>query len=115
MDLLKFFLLEGNCFVMLCWSLLYHNVNQLCVYIYPLSLEPPSRGFYSNSVVLSRWILTTRQREVKVILPSYSAAELGFQPQPPDVLFVPHGLWSTGMEFSFPQGWPWPGLEDDEV
>ena len=27
---------------MLCWFLLYNNMNQLYVYIYPLPLEPPS-------------------------------------------------------------------------
>ena len=27
---------------MLCWFLLYNHVNQSCVYIYPLPLEPPS-------------------------------------------------------------------------
>ena len=32
-----------------------------------------------------------------------------------DMLLIPHRLRSTGMEFSFPQGWPWPGLEDDEI
>ena len=27
---------------MLCWFLIYNNVNQLQIYIYPLALEPPS-------------------------------------------------------------------------
>ena len=27
---------------MLCWFLLYNHVNQSCVHIYPLPLEPPS-------------------------------------------------------------------------
>ena len=36
------FLLECNCFTMLCWFLLYNNVNQLYVCIYPLPLGPPS-------------------------------------------------------------------------
>ena len=36
-------LLEYSCFscTTLCWFLLYNEVNQLCVYIYPLPLEPP--------------------------------------------------------------------------
>ena len=39
----SFFLkLEDNCFTMLCWFLLYNNVNQLYVYICPLPLNPPS-------------------------------------------------------------------------
>ena len=37
-----FFKLEDNCFTMLCWFLLYNNVNQLYVYICPLPLNPPS-------------------------------------------------------------------------
>ena len=37
-----FFLLEYNCFTMLCWFLLYNSVSQLCVYNSPslLSLPP---------------------------------------------------------------------------
>ena len=37
-----FVLLEGNCFIILCWFLAYINTNQPQVYICPLSLEPPS-------------------------------------------------------------------------
>jgi len=37
-----FLLLEYNCFPVLCWFLLYNQVNQLHVYIHPLPLEPPS-------------------------------------------------------------------------
>ena len=33
------FFLEYNCFIMLCQFLLYNEVNQLYVYIYPISLE----------------------------------------------------------------------------
>ena len=36
------FLLESNCFAMLCCFLLYNEVNQLYVYIYFLHLGPPS-------------------------------------------------------------------------
>ena len=36
-----YFLLEYNCFIMLCSFLLYNEVNQLYVYIYPLPLGPP--------------------------------------------------------------------------
>ena len=32
---------EYNCFTILCQSLLYNEVKQLCVYIYPLPLGPP--------------------------------------------------------------------------
>ena len=39
---LIFFLLEYNCFTVLCWFLLYNEVNQLYVYMYPLPLGPPS-------------------------------------------------------------------------
>ena len=39
---LFFFLLEYNCFTMLCQFLLYNNVNQLHVYIYPLPPLPAS-------------------------------------------------------------------------
>ena len=39
-DFLFFFLLEYNCFTMLCQFLLYNEVNQLCIYIYPLPLGP---------------------------------------------------------------------------
>ena len=37
----SFFKLEYNCFTMLCSFLLYSELNQLCVHIYPLSLGPP--------------------------------------------------------------------------
>ena len=37
-----FFLLEYTCFTMLCWFLLYNEVNLLYVYINPLHLEPPT-------------------------------------------------------------------------
>ena len=37
-----FFYLEYNHFTMLYCFLLYNIVNQPCVYIYPLPLEPPS-------------------------------------------------------------------------
>jgi len=33
---------------MRCWFLLYNNMNQLYVYIYPLPLEPPSHPFLSH-------------------------------------------------------------------
>ena len=36
------FLLEYNCFTMFCYFLLYNEVNQLYVYLYPLLLGPPS-------------------------------------------------------------------------
>ena len=36
------FLLESNCFTMLCWFLLYNEVNQPQVHIYSLPLGPPS-------------------------------------------------------------------------
>ena len=36
-----YILIGGNCFPMLCWFLLYNNVNQRYVYIYPLPAEPP--------------------------------------------------------------------------
>ena len=38
---LKKFLLEGNCFTILCWFLPYINMNQSQVYILPLPIEPP--------------------------------------------------------------------------
>ena len=38
-----FFFLEYNCFAILCWFLLYNEVDQLHVYIYPLLLGPPSQ------------------------------------------------------------------------
>ena len=34
-------LLEYNCFTKLCYFLLYNEVNQLYVFIYPLLPEPP--------------------------------------------------------------------------
>ena len=34
--------LEYMCLAMLCQFLLYNEANQLYVYIYPISLEPPS-------------------------------------------------------------------------
>ena len=37
-----FFILEYNCFIILCNFLLYNEVSQLCVHTYPLPLEPPS-------------------------------------------------------------------------
>ena len=40
--------MEDNCFMMRCWFLLYNNMNQLYVYIYPLPLEPPSHPFLSH-------------------------------------------------------------------
>ena len=40
--LLLNFLLAYNCFTMLCQFLLYKEVNQLYIYIYPLPLGPPS-------------------------------------------------------------------------
>ena len=36
------FVLECNCFTMRCYFLLFNEVNQLCVYMYPLSLGPTS-------------------------------------------------------------------------
>ena len=39
---LFFFLLEDNCFTILCWPLPYINMNQPQVYTCPLSPEPPS-------------------------------------------------------------------------
>ena len=36
------FLLECNCFTMLCWFLLYNKVSQLYVCIYPFPPGPPS-------------------------------------------------------------------------
>ena len=36
-----FFKLEYSCFTMLCWFLLYNDVNRLHVYIYPLPLGTP--------------------------------------------------------------------------
>ena len=39
-NLLLFFLLEENCFAMLCWFLLFNNMNQL--QLYTLFLEPPT-------------------------------------------------------------------------
>ena len=39
---IAFSLLEYNCFTMLCWFLLYTEVNQLYVYIYPFPLGSPS-------------------------------------------------------------------------
>ena len=37
-----YFKLEDNCFTMLCWFLLFDKVNQLYLYTWPPSLEPPS-------------------------------------------------------------------------
>lgn len=39
---LYIFQLEDHCFTLLCQSLLYSNVNQLYICIYPRPLEPPS-------------------------------------------------------------------------
>ena len=36
------FLFKDRCFAMLCWSLLYNEVDWLYIYIYPLPLESPS-------------------------------------------------------------------------
>ena len=44
--------LEDNCFTKLYWFLLYDNVNQLYVYMFPLPLEPPSH-FSSHPSVIS--------------------------------------------------------------
>ena len=45
-----FFLLEYNCFTMLCSFLLYNKVNQLYVYIHPL---PPDPFFHPATPILS--------------------------------------------------------------
>ena len=37
-----YFKLKGSCFTILCWFLLYINMSQPYVYIYPLPLKPPS-------------------------------------------------------------------------
>ena len=39
-----FFWLEDNFFIMLCWFLLYINMNQSYIYIHPLLLETPSQS-----------------------------------------------------------------------
>ena len=39
-----------NGFTVLCWFLLCNNVNQLSVYIYLLSLKPPSPSFQASLV-----------------------------------------------------------------
>ena len=48
--LILFFLLEYNCFTMLCWFLLYNEANQLYGYISPL---PPGPPLLSQSAELS--------------------------------------------------------------
>ena len=54
--------MEDNCFTVLCSCLLYSSVNQPCVYIYPLLLEPPSHP--------PLWVVTEPRAE----LPVYTAA-----------------------------------------
>ena len=52
-----FFLLEYNCFTMLCWFLLYNEVNQLCIYIH---ISPPSWDPFSTPIPPSRSSQSTK-------------------------------------------------------
>ena len=71
---LKKFLLEGNCFTILCWFLPYINMNQPKVYICPLPLEPPSHfqplpsalGCY-RGLVWAPWVI----QQIPIGIPFY--------------------------------------------
>ena len=65
----KFFLLEYNCFTMLCQFLLYNKVSQLCVCIYPLPLELPSAH-----PIPPLWVITEHQAEFPVLYSSFPQA-----------------------------------------
>ena len=59
------FLLENNCFIMLCYFLLYNKVNQLlCEHIYSLPLEPP---FHPPTPIPPLSVITEHQGEFPVL------------------------------------------------
>ena len=60
------FLLEYNCFTMLCQFLLYSEVNQLYVYLYPLPLGLPSHHPSPPSGP-SRSVVTEHRAELPVL------------------------------------------------
>ena len=61
----SFFLLKDNCLTMLCQLLLYNEVNQLYVYIYPLPLEAPS-----HTLIPPFWVITEHRAELPVLYSS---------------------------------------------
>ena len=62
-DLYFFFLLEYNCFTMLCSFLLYNEVSQLYAYIYPV---PPDPFFHPATSILPLWVITKHQAKLPV-------------------------------------------------
>jgi len=65
---LFFLKLEDNCFILLCWFLLYNSMNQLYISIYPLSLEPPSH----NPTLFCRWVKVNTNKQTNTILKAFS-------------------------------------------
>ena len=63
-----FFLLGYSCFTVLCQFLLYNEVNQLYVYIYPLPLEPPSPP------IPPRQVITEHRAELPVLYSRFPLA-----------------------------------------
>ena len=60
-------MLEYNCFTMLCYFLLYNNVNQLDVYIAPLLLEPLSHLAAHQSLILITQVAQVNVKEANVL------------------------------------------------
>ena len=52
----SYFLLYYSCFTMPCQFLLNNKVNQLCVYICPLPLTPPSQHSPSHPLFVEMWM-----------------------------------------------------------
>ena len=68
---LHFILLEYNCFTMLYYFLLFNEVNQLYVYIYPFPLGPPSQH---PSPIPPIWVIREHQAEPLVLYSSFTLA-----------------------------------------
>ena len=66
-----FFKLQDNFFTMLCQFLLYNNVNQLCVYIYPLPLEHAS---HTPIPIPAPQVITVHQAQLPVLYNSFPLA-----------------------------------------
>ena len=77
---LLFFQSVYSCFTVVCWFLLYNNLNQLCVYMCPLPLQPPSHPSRSSqSTELSSLYYTAASHYLNILhmagLPGGSAGK----------------------------------------
>ena len=97
MCMFLFFLLEDNCFTMLCWFLPYNNMNQSQLYIYTYTYIPSLLSF-PLSFHPTPQVITEHQAALPVLYINFEKFKVIFIPDPLFLIRIDFILFSKSLQ-----------------